>query len=222
MPKKRKKVSSSSSYYELLIPIFLVILVTIGVFIFANQIDEKENMITKPISINSKKTTTSDILLSVAIKINGINQTANAFPGHHTRKVAVYLYGPTTSTTITKTAYLSYDGKQYFTDILNLGKLPEGSYFIKLTADHTLQILSKPEIETISNSQINILPTFTLYQGDMNDDTVLNRSDYNLALTCFQNNNLCTGTSVDFNDDGLVDILDYNLFLESFAALHAV
>jgi|ERR1700722_15265259 len=222
MPKKRKKVSSSSSYYELLIPTFLVILLTIGVFIFANQADEKENMTTKTISINPKQSTLSDMLLSVTIKINGIGQEGNIFPRHLTRKVTVYLYGTTTSITVTKTTYLTYDGKQYFTGILHLGKLAEGSYFIKLTANHTLQILSKPEIKTLTAGQTNILPPYTLYQGDMNNDNVLNKSDYSLALVCFQNNNDCTGTSVDFNDDGLVNILDYNLLLKNFAVLHLV
>jgi hypothetical protein len=53
----------------------------------------------------------------------------------------------------------------------------------------------------------------------MNDDNVLNRSDYNLALSCFQTNT-CRNDLVDFNDDGMINILDYNLLLQSFTVLH--
>jgi len=218
MPKKKKKGSSHSAYYELFIPTFLVILLTIGVFIFANQTDKNENATAKYISVSPKQPMTSDTL-SVTIKINGIGQGGNIFPQHNTRKITIYLYGTTTSKVITKTVSLTYDGNKYFTGIINVGKLAEGPYFIKLTDAHTLQVLSKPEIQTLTSSQVNVLSPYILYPGDMNDDNVLNKSDYNLALSCFQTNN-CPGDSVDFNDDGKVNILDYNLLLQSFTVLH--
>jgi hypothetical protein len=219
MPKKKKKVSSSSAYYELFIPTFLVILLTIGVFIFANQTDENENAMAKYISASPKQPMTSDTLLSIAIKINGLGQGGNILPQHNTRKVTIYLYGTTTSKIITKTVSLTYDGTKYFTGIIHVGKLAEGPYFIKLTDAHTLQVLSKPEIQTLTSSRVNVLSPYILYPGDMNDDNVLNKSDYNLALSCFQTTN-CPDDSVDFNDDGMVNILDYNLLLQTFTVLH--
>jgi uncharacterized protein YkwD len=159
---------------------------------------------------------TNDMLISVSVKLNGIGSDGNPHPMHLTRKVTAYVYGAGTSPVTTGTGYLTYDGSNYFTGVIHLGKLAQGAYFIKLTSDNTLQILAKPEFQNLEIGQVNQIPPVTLLQGDMNGDNVINIEDYNLVLPCFQDKNCSTASTIDFNDDGKTDVTDYNIFLQSF------
>lgn len=163
---------------------------------------------------------TADMLISVSVKINGIGSGGNVNPLHKTRKVTVYIYGVGTQPVTSGTGYLSYDGSNYFTGVIHLGKLNQGPYFVKIVSDNTLQVLVKPEFQNLLINKTNIIPPVTLYQGDMNGDNVIDLDDYNLVLPCFQSLPTCSNMSLDFNDDGVINILDYNLFLQSFETLH--
>jgi Cysteine-rich secretory protein family len=161
-----------------------------------------------------------DMLISVSVKINGIGLDGNPHPLHLTRKITAYVYGTETTPITSGTGYLNYDGTNYFTGVIHLGKLRQGPYFIKLVGDNTLQVLAKPEFQMLLINHVNQIPTVTLYQGDMNGDNVLDINDYNLILPCFQNKTCDTASSIDFNDDGKTDVTDYNLLLQSFEILH--
>ncbi|HWY78830.1 MAG TPA: CAP domain-containing protein [Candidatus Sulfotelmatobacter sp.] len=164
---------------------------------------------------------TADMLITIQVKIFGIGQGGNPNPLHRTRHITAYVYDTGTSPVTTGNAYLAYDGNNYFTGVIHLGKLAQGSYFIKLAGDNTLQVLAKPEFQTLLIGQVNLVPPVTLYQGDMNGDNVLDIEDYNLVLPCFQSIPTCANASaIDFNDDGKTDVTDYNLLLQSFEVLH--
>jgi len=162
----------------------------------------------------------ADMLINVSIKINGIGQGGNEHPVHLTRKVTAYIYGPGTSPVTSGTAFLTYDGNNYFTGTIHLGKLAQGSYFIKLASDNTLQVFAHPEFQTLLIGKNNPIPSVTLYLGDMNGDNILDINDYNIVLPCFQNTTCDNASSIDFNDDGKTDVVDYNLLLQSFETLH--
>ena len=163
----------------------------------------------------------ADMLISVSVQINGIGQGGNPHPVHLTRKVTVLVYGEGTEPVTTGTAFLTYDGNNYFTGVVHLGKLAQGSYFLTLSSVNTLQVIAKPEFQNLLINRTNVIPPVTLYQGDMNGDNILDINDYNLVLPCFQSIPTCASvSSIDFNDDGKVDVTDYNLLLQSFETLH--
>lgn len=225
---RKRKVTSDSSYQQFVIPIILVIVITAYVFIFASQKETQHNHQPPPSTISqtptqqvliNTKQSHKNILLSISVKINGIGKGGNISPHHHKRTVIVYAYSVNSSAVIRTTSSLTYDGSNYFTGIINFGKVPQGAYLIKLTSPNTLQLLSKPKFQSLKNNQINTLSPITLYSGDINNANVLNVDDYNLILACFQNDN-CTEPTIDFDDDGVVNILDYNLFLQSYKVLY--
>ena len=159
--------------------------------------------------------------IAVNVKINGIGQSGNINPRHKTRRVSAVVYDTTNQAVTTGTAYINYDGNNYFTGTIHLGKLSQGSYFIKLVGDFTLQVLAKPEFQNLKINQTNTIPPVTLYQGDMNGDNILDINDYNMVLPCFQSIPTCANAGqIDFNDDGVTDVKDYNLLLNSFGVLH--
>ena len=161
-----------------------------------------------------------DMQIAVRIKIAGIGSGGNIYPKHLSRHVQATVYGVGTTPVANGTAYLTYDGSNYFSGTIHLGKMSAGTYLIKLSSDNTLLSLAKPEFQTLSASQINTLPPVTLVQGDLTNDNVLDINDYNAALPCFQNQRCDTANNIDFNDDGVTNVTDYNLFLQSFLEAH--
>lgn len=160
-----------------------------------------------------------DMQVGVKVKFIGVGLGGNLSPKNLSRRVQAFVYGTDDKPVTTGTGFLSYDGNEYFTGVIRLGRLNEGTYIIKLVGDTTLQKLVQPEFQTLLVEQINDLPPVTLFQGDMNDDNVLNITDFNIALTCFQNTRCDTAKSIDFNDDGTADVTDYNILLRSFGEL---
>lgn len=158
-----------------------------------------------------------DVQLSVKVKISGIGADGNVTPKNLTRKVYAGIYGLESTPVTTGNAFLTYDGKDYFTGIIRLGKLTQGVYLVKLSTDNSLQTLARPEFQTIMIDRVNEVPAVMLYPGDMNRDNILNLEDYNEVLPCFQNKKCDTATVIDFNDDTTTDVKDYNLFLRSFS-----
>lgn len=227
--------------YRVPFTLFLLIILTFGVFISVNQTQTPQNsnshaasniVTTSPLTpLNTSVPTltveptntpviAADMVVIVAVKIAGIGQNGNLHPQHKTRRVKALIYGIGTNPVTTGTAFLTYDGSNFFTGPIHLGKLSEGSYFIKLVSDKTLQALAKPEFQTLLINKTNTIPPVSLYQGDMNGDNVLNLDDYNFILPCFQNTACETAGTIDFNDDGKTDVSDYNLLLQSFVVMH--
>jgi uncharacterized protein YkwD len=157
-----------------------------------------------------------DMQIGIKVKITGIGTGGNLYPKHLSRHVNVIVYGTGVEPVATGNAFLPFDGLNYFTGVIHLGKLNEGSYFVKIVSDNTLQTLAKPEFQNLSGDHMNDIPPVTLVQGDTTNDNIINIADFNAALPCFQNKRCDTASNIDFNDDGLTDVTDYNLFLQGF------
>ncbi len=160
-----------------------------------------------------------DMKINVKVKIAGIGNGGNASPKHLTRHIKAIIYDTGEEPVTTGTGFLTYDNNGSFTGVIHLGKLNEGAYFVTLVGDGTLQVLAQPEFQTLLGGRVNEIPSVTLYQGNMDDDNILNIDDYNIALPCFQNKLCDTANVIDFNDDGATNVTDYNLLLQSFEAL---
>lgn len=159
-----------------------------------------------------------DTQLFVTVKIPGIGSEGNKRPVHLTRHVQVTIFDLTNQPVLSGYGFLIYDGA-LFRGIIHLGKLPDGTYYLKVVGDNTLEVLDVPQFQQLTSSKLNILPQVTLTQGDIDADNVLDLKDYNLALACFQDTKCQTANLLDFNDDGKSDVIDYNLLLQSFRKL---
>ena len=163
---------------------------------------------------------TADMQLGVKIKISGIGTKGNPSPKHLSRRVTATIFSVGTTPVTSGTSFLTYDGSDYFTGTIHLGKLAEGPYFITFVSDGTLQAIAKPEFQNLRGGQINVIPPVTLYLGDMDANNILDINDYNLILPCFQTSQCDSASSIDFNDDGTTDVTDYNLLLQSYQNFH--
>ena len=176
----------------------------------------------EPTKKNSKEPTATppnvalDMQVSVKVAFNGVGRTGNSSPKHLSRKVTVLVYGANDEPVTTGTGFVSYDGQEYFTGVIRLGKLSEGAYFIKVVGDFTLQSLIEPEFQMLLDGRVNELPPVMLRQGDLTGDNVLNIEDFNIALKCYQIARCEGGRTIDFNDDGNADVQDYNILLNTF------
>ncbi len=164
--------------------------------------------------------TTADMKIFVSVKIYGIGKNGNPKPIHTSRKITAYVYTDKIIPVASGSGILTFNGNT-FTGTIHLGKLTQGKYVVKLTANNMIQKLTIPALQTLLVNKINPIPQITLYQGDLNGDHVLNNADYNLFLACFYNLFSCSDTkAIDLNDDGKINIIDYNLLLQNIAMLH--
>lgn len=157
-----------------------------------------------------------NVQISVKVKIAGIGKDGNPTPKNLTRRVTAMVYGVGKEPVSTGNLFLTYDNQEYFTGVIQLGKLHQGPYFVKLVSDNSLQTLAKPEFQMLMIDRINTVPAVTLYQGDITRDNIIDINDYNAVLPCFQDKRCDAAKSIDFNDDGTTDAKDYNLLLKSF------
>lgn len=157
-----------------------------------------------------------NVQISVKVKIAGIGKDGNPAPKNLTRHVTAMVYGVGEEPVATGNSFLTYDNQEYFTGTIQLGKLNQGPYFVKLVSDNSLQTLAKPEFQMLKIDQVNPIPAVTLYQGDLTRDNIIDINDYNAVLPCFQDKRCDQAKSIDFNDDGNTDAKDYNLLLKSF------
>ena len=156
-----------------------------------------------------------DTQLLVSFKIPGVGTGGNRSPKNVTRPVDVTLYDTQNKQVAKVSGQVKYEG-DLFNGVIHLGTVPNGTYYIKVVSPFTLQKLAKPQFQTLRNDQLNVIPRFTVIQGDLNKDNVLTLVDYNLALACFQAKSCATKSAIDLNDDGVANIADYNLLLQNF------
>lgn len=158
-----------------------------------------------------------DMQLLVSAKIRGIGNGGNKSPIHKTRHITVMLFDTTNKLITTGNGYIVYDGSDLFKNVIHLGQIDKGSYYVKIHADHILEVTVKPLFQVLDASRLNALPTITLRQGDLDDDNALTIKDYNQALACFQNIACNDKNLIDFNEDNIANIIDYNILLNNFS-----
>jgi hypothetical protein len=101
--------------------------------------------------------------------------------------------------------------------------LISGPYIVKIKTPKYLQN-AFPGIITVTGGQTNDLPVIDLVAGDVNNDNILNISDYNLIRDCYSDLTLAIDCadetkkqSSDITDDGAVNQFDYNLFIRELS-----
>ncbi len=99
----------------------------------------------------------------------------------------------------------------------DMGNFTAGNYEIKVKTDRYLQKIASNSL-SLTNGQTSTLPTVTLTAGDINGDNIVDLTDYNMLLNCYNDfgPSTCKGSvllEADLDDDGLVNYADLNLFL---------
>lgn len=97
--------------------------------------------------------------------------------------------------------------------------VPSGDYLVRLSMDGFLpkQVTG---IITITQGQTAVLPLTPLVTGNINNDSQLDLTDYNMLISCFGakfGTSQCLSPEADLNDDGVVDGTDYNYFLREIS-----
>lgn len=157
-----------------------------------------------------------DMQVYVNAKIIGIGKDGNRNPRHLTRSVTVGVYDMKNKLVKEGYGFIIYDRTNIFHGITHFGPIDNGTYFIKILTPHMLRAMVMPTFQVLDSKVLNILPQVTLMQGDINDDNVINITDYNLALPCFQDKKCQNKDLIDFNDDSRTDIIDYNILLSDY------
>lgn len=157
-----------------------------------------------------------DMQVYVTAKIIGIGDGGNRNPKHFTRYVTVGIYNMKNVLIKEGNGYIIYDRTNLFRGITHFGPVENGTYSIKILSPHMLRSVVVPTFQVLDSKRLNILPQVTLLQGDINDDNIVNITDYNLSLGCFQDKKCENKDLIDFNDDGVADVIDYNILLHDY------
>lgn len=151
----------------------------------------------------------------------------NTSPLHTQRSVQVAVYNTSNQLVDTASGTISYNATNgNFTGMVDLGStLPQDQYIIKIKSADFLR-KAAPGIYTLQPGQTLTLPSFTLINGDINNDNALNILDYNLLLSCYADlapakncPDVGTQQAADLNDDGAVNQFDYNLLLRETSVI---
>lgn len=115
-----------------------------------------------------------------------------------------------------------------FTGTISVPNIQAGSYRLVVRSDNYLGRLIPGIFAIVPNTLNPVSPnTFnaTLVTGDVNNDNILNISDYSMLRDCFQERTkndprFCSAEqkiASDLNDDGKVDATDYTLLLRTLS-----
>ncbi|MCL5439279.1 MAG: hypothetical protein M1268_04860 [Patescibacteria group bacterium] len=145
-------------------------------------------------------------------------------PQHPTRNVLVEIFNNNNQLVTTKTGNTTYDSEDgHFKGTVELGSIQTGNYYIKVKTDKYLKRLM-PGIHQITGGTTNTIPESMLVAGDIDNNNELNILDYNILISCLEDQNGNTPPTcgdnkekTDLNDNGTVDIDDYNLFLRNLS-----
>lgn len=200
-------------------------LILTGIIFSLIQIQQTSNIRTKAYTPTLKATPTTvtgftpnplDMQLSISAKITGIGNGGNRDPRHFTRNVVVEIYDMKNQMVKQGYGYIVYDRTNLFRGIIHFGPVENSTYFIKILSPHMLKAAVIPTFQVLDSGKVNILPQVTLVQGDINDDNIVNITDYNISLACFQDKQCQSKELIDFNDDGLANVIDYNILLQDY------
>ena len=170
---------------------------------------------------------------SAGDNVNPNPSSSNQTPGHTTRSLAVEIFDSNNNEAFSQVGSINYNsGQGLFTGTVDLGaSFANGNYTIKVKSDGHLKKLI-PGIQNISSALTQPLQMsrVNLVAGDVDNNNLLNLSDYNILLSCvtspyianIDDHGLCNTNSnyiinSDLEDNGVVNEFDYNLFLREYA-----
>ncbi|MCL5439277.1 MAG: hypothetical protein M1268_04850 [Patescibacteria group bacterium] len=147
-------------------------------------------------------------------------------PLHPTRDVTVDIFADNSATQpiLEKTGPVTYNaGDGHYKGNVELGDIATGDYIVKAkTSEHLRRTIEG--IQHVVKGTTNNTPETVLIAGDIDNNNALDILDYNLLISCLEDQNGNTPAAcgankdkTDLNDNGKVDIDDYNLFIRSLA-----
>ncbi len=182
---------------------------------------------------------------SVSVHFEGIDPQNNPTPDHPQRLITLAFY-PTQDFTQQPVATISSlvtfsnsdTNGAFINTQIDLSSVPLGNYYVLVKSpEGSLQELLNQQPITIANgttvslngasTNASNLPQ-NLRMGDLNNDNIVDLTDYNILVDCYgkkasstncTNHNIVDQTKglfADFNDDGIVNGIDYNILLRNF------
>ncbi len=157
----------------------------------------------------------NNVNLVVNATLPGIGTSAgdNQNPLHPTRSGSIAVYDVNNHQLFHNSITFVYNQGMYTGSVPT--NLSPGVYSIKIRLDNTLW-RSIPGVQTLKLGDNN-LSAVTLVPGDLNNNNILDISDYQVFISCYGDKQCSEKTLADFDDDGTVDLVDYNILLRSFA-----
>jgi len=174
-----------------------------------------------------------DAIGTAGDNVNPNPSSSNQTPGHTSRNLAVQIFNSNNSQVFAQVGSINYNsGSGVFLGTVDLGaSFANGNYTVKVKSDGHLRRLI-PGIQNISSALTQPIQMLrvNLVAGDVDNNNLLNISDYNILLSCvtspfvanIDNHALCNTNSnyillSDLEDNGVINEFDYNLFLREYA-----
>lgn len=154
---------------------------------------------------------------------NHPEQASNQSPHHTQRNVAIQIFDANNNLVDTVNSTVNYDstGTKLFKGTVDLGTtITNGNYTIKVKSPGYLNTRI-PGIITLTHGQTYNSLRVDLIAGNVNNDTAINVTDYNIIRGCqAQNSSVCTAELsplADLNDDGQINNFDSNLLIRELS-----
>lgn len=161
--------------------------------------------------------------LGLLVKVEGIGAdeiSSTKEPRNPSRAIEVQIVNTQNQLIKTVNSVLNYDTNQYFSGEVDLGSaLPAQNYLVKVKFANSLRRQIK-NLVGLAPSQRTDIPKLVLVTGDIDNNNILDLSDYKLFLDCFRNQASCTTAvfeAADLNSNGQSDAVDMNILVRSFA-----
>lgn len=181
---------------------------------------------------------------SIKIHFEGIDPENNPKPHHPQRDIELHFYKtqdfsqtPDASVDTTVTFDSSDPNGSFVNTAIDLSSVPQGTYYVlaKSPEGSLSELLTQQPIPIapgtptmLNGTSSNTNTTQNFRMGDLNNDNVVDITDYNILVDCYGikvNSTGCTnhnindqtkGVFADLNDDGEVNGIDYNILLRNF------
>jgi hypothetical protein len=201
-------------------------LLVIGLFLFIFILQQRQN-----VRSNAAESSTA---FSLTVLLHGIGNggdtlnpsgKGNLSPQRKSREFTLEVFDSDNNLLLTKKAILNFDpAAGAFKGNVDWGMtLAAGSYQVKIKTPQYLR-RQFPGFQKITSGQPGIFPQVSLVVGDVNNDNIINISDYTILMGCYSDfapAKECTSTNkqlADFTDDGQVNAIDYNLFIREMSS----
>lgn len=144
----------------------------------------------------------------------------NPAPASATRPIRIEVLDGSNQTIYTRDTTASRSGTGYVASVDLGSNWTSGYYTVKVKIRYTLRKIVGGGVQPIVKGTTNTLQNQAVVPGDVDDNNVVNITDYNLMMQCYSDTlppkGPCSTTSKqasDLTDDGSVNGLDYNQFL---------
>ncbi len=157
----------------------------------------------------------ASVRISVTLPAIGTNFASdNKTPAEPNRQVQIQLTKSESTTPITATGMLAFNGNEYVGYVV-VPSATAGNYQIKARLNNTLYKVI-PGIYALQDASSVNTTTVALNSGDVNQDNKIDLYDYNSMIGCIQQKPSCTQilkALTDLNSNRVTNAADYNIFI---------